>query len=523
MTNIEARNEKIRPTRKGSLKTEKELTSLKSNTRLTNLRTEIKKAPKKWIFEFKNTSKNWEYKVYAYTIAKHWTPSILKYQAVQKWIAKSKDQVIITDINWKEYGEWHKFSVSEKVYVKIKTKPQTKPQSKPSNAEIKPNPQRIDTQKPELWKLEYKNTSRDWKFEVYSYTVDSSTTSQWAISSKAQKELNLKNTRWLEITDSKWEKYGPNKKFKIWEKIYLRIPVTIENDVQIIDWMKRKWWEYFWIDISKFNEDIDLNKFKTRNRKKRDSKKKDVRWVSFTYIRASDWVTKDKKLENHINKIKLYNNDPSIKANHEKIAVWFYHRMDYHSAEENANTFIRNYNNNKNNHWWNNLIPMLDLEADWNSAEHKVWKKRPKLSKAEAQKKAKKCLEIIERKTWVIPWIYTTVSIYNNYFLNDNRFNKYKKRIAAYPPSYKQGQGPNGWREIANGPSRINHKTWAVNLWTKNIYPEMYQSSQEWSVDGAYAIIIENRRTKYEKKYHDTDMDHTKDITKLFSKNNRSN
>ena len=51
----------------------------------------------------------------------------------------------------------------------------------------------------------------------------------------------------------------------------------------------------------------------------------------------------------------------------------------------------------------------------------------------------------------------------------------------------------------------------------------MYQSSQEWSVDGAYAIIIENRRTKYEKKYHDTDMDHTKDITKLFSKNNRSN
>jgi hypothetical protein len=47
MTNIEARNEKIRPTRKGSLKTEKELTSLKSNTRLTNLRTEIKKAPKK--------------------------------------------------------------------------------------------------------------------------------------------------------------------------------------------------------------------------------------------------------------------------------------------------------------------------------------------------------------------------------------------------------------------------------------------------------------------------------------------
>jgi hypothetical protein len=50
----------------------------------------------------------------------------------------------------------------------------------------------------------------------------------------------------------------------------------------------------------------------------------------------------------------------------------------------------------------------------------------------------------------------------------------------------------------------------------------MYQSSQEWTVDWAYAIIIENKGKKNEKRYHDTDMDHTKDITKLFSKNNRS-
>ena len=47
----------------------------------------------------------------------------------------------------------------------------------------------------------------------------------------------------------------------------------------------------------------------------------------------------------------------------------------------------------------------------------------------------------------------------------------------------------------------------------------MYQSSQEWSVAWASAEVKENDW----KKYMDTDMDHTKDITKLFSKNNLSN
>jgi hypothetical protein len=46
----------------------------------------------------------------------------------------------------------------------------------------------------------------------------------------------------------------------------------------------------------------------------------------------------------------------------------------------------------------------------------------------------------------------------------------------------------------------------------------MYQSSQEWTVPWTSAVKTERDK----KTYRDTDMDHTKDITKLFSKNNRS-
>ena len=46
----------------------------------------------------------------------------------------------------------------------------------------------------------------------------------------------------------------------------------------------------------------------------------------------------------------------------------------------------------------------------------------------------------------------------------------------------------------------------------------MYQSSQEWTVDWTSAKLKE----KDGQIYHDTDMDHAKDITKLFSKNNKS-
>ena len=168
MANPESKNEILNHVRKWSLRTERQLSHLKSNTKLSNLKSEIKKSSNAWKFEFKNISRDWKYKVYLYTIEKHWTPSVIKYQTVKKWMAKSKDQIKITNKDWIEYKDSLKFSAWDKVYVKIETKPQAEPQAKP---QTKPsqgiNSQGIEIQQSNIWKLEYKNISSDWKFEVY--------------------------------------------------------------------------------------------------------------------------------------------------------------------------------------------------------------------------------------------------------------------------------------------------------------------------------------------------------------------
>jgi hypothetical protein len=268
--------------------------------------------------------------------------------------------------------------------------------------------------------------------------------------------------------------------------------------------MKCKWGEYFWIDISKFNEDIDLDEFKKWNRAKWDSEKKDTRWVSFVYVRSWDWITEDPKVGKHINKIKEYNNDKNIKENHEQIAVWFYHRMNSYDGTKQANTFIKTYNKYKDTAGWNKLVPMLDLE----------WSRIKSTTKEKVREKALTRLRTVEKTTWVIPWIYVTVSLYRDYIWNDSRFNKYLTRIAAYPNSDNKT-----WREIWTA-NRINYKTWEVNIWNAKVKPTMYQSSQEWTVWWAYVEVTDGKG-KYKKKYMDTDIDHTKDITKLLAKNNK--
>ena len=533
MTSLESNNESLSYSQNGLF--ESELSNLESHVQLNHVKKEIKKDSKVWEFESKWISKNWKYKVYAYTIEKHWTPSILKYQAVKRGFAKSKNEVLVTDKGWKEYEDSCRFSAWDKVYVKIEikdqtkpqensqakpqaktqkkpqTKPQEKPQTKPQEKpQRKPNSQEIEIQQSNIWKFEYKNISSDWKFEVYSYIVGQSTITQWEILTKAKKELNLRsNTRWLEITNSKWIQYKPREAFTVWEKIYLKIPVSIENNIQIIDGMKRKWWEYFWIDISHWNEEINLELFKNWNREKWNMRKSDTRWVSFVYIRATDWKIEDAKVKKHVNKLKEYNNDRTIKDNHEQIAVWFYHRMNSYDAKVQADTFLKTYKTYKDTAWWNNLVPMLDVE----------WDRIKNSTKKDVRNKALTWLQIVEENTWIVPGLYVTRSLYRDYFLNDNRFNKYLTRIAAYPESDKITK-----REIWTAKS-IDFKKGTVDIWQSSqqiIKPTMYQSSQEWTVDWAYAIIIENKGKKNEKRYHDTDMDHTKDITKLFSKNNRS-
>lgn len=557
MTNLESTSERLNTSRKWSLKTERELSHLKSNTNLSNLKSEIKKNSNAWKFEFKNISRDWKYKVYLYTIEKRWTPSILKYQAVKRGIAKSKDQIKITNKDWVEYKESHKFSAWDKIYVKIETKPQAKPQVKPqerpqvkpqTKPQAKPNPQRIDVQQPNTWKFEYKNTSSDWKFEVYSYIVDQSTTTQWEILNKAKKELNLNNIRWLEITNSKWTPYKSQETFKVWEKIYLKIPVSIENNIQIIDGMKRKWWEYFWIDVSRFNNGIGRNKgesdrsykkrcdewwdkfyteFEKWNRWKWNSRKKDVRWTSFVYIRAWDWMSWDvawdkESIRRWTNFIKKHNNDRTIKNNHEQIATGFYRTLtNKKNIIAQANDFLKIYNSNKNTSWWHSLVPMLDLETDrFTEVKRRYKDKRGKTvveryKPQEFKENALKRLQYVEKKTWIVPGLYIWAKAYGSYIRWDSRFNKYLTWLTAYPSEWWNGR--ENWTA-----RRINFKEWSVNVWSSwkpvNIKPDMYQSSQEWTVPWTSAVKTERDK----KTYHDTDMDHTKDITKLFSKNNKS-
>ena len=537
MTNLESTSERLNTSRKWSLKIERELSHLKSSTKLSNLKSEVKKSSNAWKFEFKNISRDWKYKVYLYTIEKRWTPSVIKYQTVKRGMAKSKDQIKITNKDWVEYEESHKFSAWDKVYVKIEIKAQAKPQEKPQEKpQVKPQrkPQTIEIQQSNTWKFEYKNKSRDWKSDVYSYIVDQSTTMQRQIINKAKNELNLKNnTRWLEITNSKWEKYGPQKIFKVWEKIYLKIPVSIENDIQIIDGMKRKWWEYFWIDVSRYNDQINLASFEKRNNKKWESIGKDKRWVSFIYIRAGDGHPnakpgEDKKsVTNWTNFVKEHNSDRKVKDKHEQIATWFYRTLtNKKSAITQANDFLKIYNSYKNTSWWEKLIPMIDLETDrWNEIKkiHKNKKgkiiKKEYYSPQEFKENTLKWLQYVEQETWIVPGIYVWADPYGRYIRWDKRFNKYLTRLTAYPDS-----DPTTGREIGTA-RRINFDGWSVKVWpsskTIDIKPDMYQSSQEWSVDWTSAKVIDGKG-KYKSTYHDTDMDHTKDITKLFSKNNKS-
>ena len=217
--------------------------------------------------------------------------------------------------------------------------------------------------KEEPWKFYYKRESSDKKYSVYSYTIRLRGT-PIDIKRKAKEQLNLNSIDGVLVVNRWWHEYDSSAHFQQWDKIYIKVP-KIESVNDKTESMKCKWWEYFWIDISKFNEEINLKKFKERNRKKWDSEKPDTRWVSFVYIRASDWVTPDNKVEKHVNKIREYNNDKTIIANHEKIAVWFYHRLNWWDAKENAKIFLNVYNKHKDTSNWHNLVPMLDLEWNW--------------------------------------------------------------------------------------------------------------------------------------------------------------
>ena len=428
-----------------------------------------------------------------------------------------------------------KFKAWEKVYVKIPIK-KLKNDKKANREKLKPTQQKLETKKETSnkseikkqntnpWTFKYEKSGKD--YTVYSYNIGNSTKTYWNILNDLGNDFKLKNDKWILITDSKWkELQWPFKN----EKIYIKIPnYLFENDVKIIDWMKCKWWEYFWIDVSRYNDQINLASFEERNNKKWETIGNDKRWVSFIYIRAGDGhpnakPSEDKKsVTNWTNFVKKHNNDRKVKDKHEQIATWFYWTLtNKKSATTQANDFLKIYNRYKDASWWEKLIPMIDLETDRRKEVKKIHKnKKGKIIKKEYytpnefKEKALQWLQHVEKKTWVVPGIYVWAKAYGDHLRWDNRFNKYITWLSAYSSNNSNGREDGNVR-------RINFKEWSVNVWSsKNpikVKPTMYQSSQEWTVPWTAA----KHKEKDGKTYYDTDMDHTKDITKLFSKNNR--
>lgn len=190
---------------------------------------------------------------------------------------------------------------------------------------------------------------------------------------------------------------------------------------------KCKWWEYLWIDISSHNDSIDLNSFKNRNRAQRNSIDNQKRWISLMYIRASDNIASDKKVNEHVNNICNYNGQVEES---EKIAIWFYHRLSWSDWKAQADKFIETYKNQSKKLWNKKLIPMVDVE-DWGTNGW-VTQALKSNDKEKVRNNTLNWIKYVEKKLGITPWIYTSDSINKTLFWNDSRFNRYKKRIARY-------------------------------------------------------------------------------------------
>lgn len=202
----------------------------------------------------------------------------------------------------------------------------------------------------------------------------------------------------------------------------------VENESTLSEKLKCKWWEYLWIDISSYNGTMNLSNFKNRNRTQRDSVDKKDRWISLMYIRASDHTVQDSKVDSHVDNVCNYNKQ--VKDD-EKIAVGFYHRLSWADWKQQADTFIKTYMDQNAKLWSRKLIPMIDVE-DGKSGEGRVTNAQKNQNKKLVADKTFEWINYVEKKLWVTPWIYVNDSVYSYFFSGDNRFNKYKRRIARY-------------------------------------------------------------------------------------------
>jgi len=194
--------------------------------------------------------------------------------------------------------------------------------------------------------------------------------------------------------------------------------------------------EYFWNDDKLFIVDVSENnnfnewKFRDRNEWRWNNPKKDVRGVSWMYVRVQCERWADKKFQEFYNSIVEFNK--TAKPG-QKIAIWWYIFFDKHNETMTDEWIEKQVDNaieslwilNNENDWVVDLVPMLDFEFSrdpWANSER--WTK--------CKEAVFKRLQLFEQKTWIVPWIYTWWSIYHDYFLWDSRFEKYPVWIASY-------------------------------------------------------------------------------------------
>ncbi len=240
MSNLESSKENLNSSRKKLLETERDLTHLESNTRLSSLKSEIWV----WIIKYENMSKDWKYKVFSYTPNMLCFPFGIKQYATNYLSTGNKEWIKITKGNWEEYNNFQLLSAWEKIYIKV-----------PKNTEVQ-------------WIPIYENDSKDWEYQVFSYT-----NRFWnfasSIKEQTARHLGLPNSQWIKITNKDWNEFPRNHYFGLWEKLYIKVP---------------KNWDMIWDDWANQNNNyLDNIESQSKGKGHRDNK---------------DYFDKNKKLEN---------------------------------------------------------------------------------------------------------------------------------------------------------------------------------------------------------------------------------
>ncbi len=415
-------------------------------------------------FEYKNISKNGDYYLYTYKVQKGGKPWAIKDKIIKAYwetyqILLPKNEIQITNEYVDEYPSQKMLEKNTEVRVRV-------PISKTKNSLTGKLP-KIDQNI--FGNFTYKGLTKDNQYHKYQYKPSKECTPQ-----SIKEDFLDKNKEYyqslgitlqaqnIQIVKGNTDPYDDKQTLSVNQDVRIRInPKMIEDDSEkgardkfVERWsskfvaiyerssafienlfdssekkfvMKKKWKDYFGMDISKFNTNLDLNKFKEWNRKERDDEASNRRGVSFCYIRASDGIKADDAFEKNLNFISQYNQDSTVKENNETIAVGLYHRFNLSDPKKQAEAFLKQYDlYNEKDLGWNKCFPVIDIEDNYNGSIENILER----------------LKIIEEKTGKQPGIYASAVKYNALCTKNKDIGKYKKRIAAYTESRinKDGQ-----------------------------------------------------------------------------------